>query len=204
MARGSRYCTLFSWAPGRPRGRDLDGEAASTVGRTLATIHVAADGYVSRFPRYSLDEHTLLDRPLRLMEPTLRRDSVADARFIREQAEEIRVRLRSFGQGDGRWGVIHGDVQVLNYHLTAGGDITFFDFDLCGYGWRLYDIASYVTRIPPNAREPVLHGYESVLPLSEQDREFLPTFGRLAWIREGLQSKDLVKKLGDPNMSSGF
>ena len=61
---------------------------------------------------------------------------------------------------------MHGDVQGHNHHLTEDGQIIWFDFDLCGWGWRAYDIAYYYTRIPEPVRAPVIQGYESVRPLS--------------------------------------
>ncbi|HEU0165175.1 MAG TPA: phosphotransferase, partial [Thermomicrobiales bacterium] len=140
------------------------------------------------------------DRFVDLMEPSLADDDPADAAFIRSQIVEIRQRLRDLDPGEGGWGLIHGDVQELNFHFTAENQITFFDFDLCGYGWRAYEISYYYTRIREELRAPVIAGYESVRPLSVSEREMLPTFGKLAWIREGLMSRDLIEKLHDPYM----
>ena len=50
-------------------------------------------------------------------------------------------------------------------------------------------------------RAPVIQGYESIRPLSQTEHDMLPTIGRLAWIREGLRSKTLVKRLHEPYMS---
>lgn len=194
-----RYFSLFSWAPGTPGSKTE--EHANILGQTLASIHLGADRFHSRHRRYALDERTLLDRFVQAMEPTLATDDPADAGFIREQSAEIRRRIRAFDPGPGGWGIIHGDVQELNFHFTPDARITVFDFDLCGYGWRIYDIASYHTRIHERLRVPFLDGYDSVRHLTDADREMIPTIGRLAWIREGLRSKDLVEKLHDPYMS---
>ena len=96
---------------------------------------------------------------------------------------------------------MHGDVQGLNHNFTTDGEITWFDFDLCGYSWRAYDIAYYYTRIPGPVRAPVIDGYEAVRPLTDAEHDMLPTLGKLAWIREGLRSKDLVKRLHQPYLS---
>ena len=127
--------------------------------------------------------------------------SPSDVEYIRTQIADIRQRLRAFDAGPGGWGIVHGDVQPLNHHLTDDGHITWLDFDLCGYGWRAYDIAYYYTRIPEPVRAPVIQGYKSIRPLSPAEHEMLPTMGRLAWIREGDQSKQLVKHLHNPYMS---
>ncbi len=194
-----RYFSLFSWAPGDPGSKTQ--AKARLLGRTLAMIHLAADRYQTTHRRYALDERTLLDRFVGEMEPSLRDDEPADVQFIREQIATIRRRMRAFDPGPGGWGIIHGDVQELNFHFTSDEHITVFDFDLCGYGWRAYDISYYYTRIRKHLRMPFLDGYESVRPLNDAEHVILPTLGRLAWIREGVKSKGLVKRLNDPYMS---
>nr|WP_238362594.1 phosphotransferase [Actinopolymorpha pittospori] len=201
---GDLYFSLFSWAPGAPGHTDtLTKPQAYLLGQTLAAIHVTADRYKPEpgHRRYALDERTLLDRFVQELEPSLGQDDASDVAFIRSQITDIRRRIRAFDPGPGGWGIVHGDVQPLNHHFTEDGQITWFDFDLCGYGWRAYDIAYYYTRIPSPLRAPVVEGYESIRPLSRTEHKMLPTLGRLAWIREGLRSKMLVKRLHEPYMS---
>jgi Ser/Thr protein kinase RdoA (MazF antagonist) len=201
---GEHYFSLFSWAPGTPGHTEtLTNAQAHLIGQTLASIHVAADSYQAKpgHSRYTLDERTLLDTFVRELEPSLRHDDPSDVRFIRAQIADIRRRIRAFDPGPGGWGIVHGDVQGLNHHFAEDGHITWLDFDFCGYGWRTYDIAYYYTRIPEPVREPVIKGYESVRALSRTEHEMLPTMGKLAWIREGDRSKQLVKHLRNPYMS---
>jgi Ser/Thr protein kinase RdoA (MazF antagonist) len=201
---GMRYFCLFTWAPGVPAHPEtLTNAQAHQIGQTLAAIHVAADRYLPQpgHRRYTLGEANLLDRFVADLEPSLRHDEPKDVAYIRTQIADIRERLRAFDAGPGGWGIVHGDVQPLNHHLTDDGGITWLDFDLCGYGWRTYDIAYYYTRIPEPVRAPVIQGYESIRPLSPAEHEMLPTMGRLAWIPEGDQSKQLVKHLHNPYMS---
>jgi Ser/Thr protein kinase RdoA (MazF antagonist) len=192
----ARRVGLFTWAPGKPKHNTP--AQVFRVGATLAEIHVVADSFESTHHRYRLDLSTLLDRYIGTL--GLDRVSAAEARFVRRYIAEIRRRLAEFDPGPTSWGVIHGDVQELNYHFD-GDRITFFDFDLCGYGWRAYDIAVYYTRIPKEQRGALIRGYESVRPLTTAEHEMLPTFGRLAWIREGCQSEGLVYRTRRPYMS---
>lgn len=198
-----RDYSLFTWAPGDPPSA-MTAEQAYTIGRTIAQIHVSADLFHTDLSRYELAEETLLDRPLRIMEPALQRADTGLATYIRTEIEKIRERMRAFDPGSDGWGIVHGDPQDLNYHLTPNGKITFFDFDLCGYGWRAYDVAYFYTRIPEPLRQPALDGYESLRPLSDAEHDMLPTFGRAAWIKErtmvgsGLPPHDLARCLEDP------
>lgn len=190
---GRRY-TLFSWVPGRPGEGSL--KRVRLVGETLARIHVASDSFASPHGRYHLDQANLLDRYLAKLHP-----DASQAAVIDEHAAEIRRRLAAFDPGPTGWGVVHGDVHSLNFHFTDDDQIAFLDFDLAGYGWRVYDIAYYVTRIREQHRQPFLDGYESVRPLTDAERDMIPTIGRLAWIREQIGAKALVKRLREPYMT---
>jgi len=186
-----RHYTLFSWAPGRPGEGSL--KRVRLVGETLARIHIASDGFASPYGRYHLDEANLLDRYLAKLRP-----DTSQAAVIEEHATEIRRRIAAFDPGPTGWGVVHGDVQSLNFHFTDDDRITFLDFDLAGYGWRVYDVAYYVTRIREQHRQPFLDGYESVRPLTDAERDMIPTIGRLAWIREEIGALALVTRLRNP------
>lgn len=192
---GSRSYSLFTWAPGRTGSRTPDG--ARLVGEALARIHVAADEFRTDLSRYQLDEATMLNRRLPAIHQGFAADSAEDVRTIRTHIADIRRALRDFDPGPGGWGIIHGDVQQLNFHITQG-QVTFFDFELCAWGWRAADVAEFYTRIPPTHREPFLDGYQAVRPLNPSERDMLLTIARLAWIREGCRSKNLAQMLRDP------
>lgn len=158
--------------------------SAHLVGTTLARIHLSSNTFTSSYHRYRLDETTMLDRQLPAIEEDLAGTASTDAMVIRAHVTDIRERLRHFNTGPHGWGPIHGDVQELNFHLHEGA-ITFFDFDLCAWGWRTSDIAEHYTRIPPPHREPLLAGYQTIRPLNPSEQDMLLTIARLAWIREG-------------------
>ena len=209
---GDLHYALFSWCPGHPIDTtDLTLPEASRLGAALATIHVAADSFVTEHSRYVLDERTLVERSLQRMRPTLDRASPDDARYIENCAVEVGERLRDCALGPAGWGIIHGDPQVLNCHFADDGRVTFFDFDLCGFGWRAYDIAYCLRHTSAAAdsggdeiRSAFLDGYQSVRRMSQAEHQILPTIGRAAWLREGtaagqgLPPKKLARLLQDP------
>ena len=63
--------------------------------------------------------------------------------------------------------------------MTDDGRVTLFDFDHGGFGWRAYDLAVCMGSGGPEHREPRIAGYESVRPLTDQERELLPAFRKL-------------------------
>ncbi|MBU2875288.1 phosphotransferase enzyme family protein [Marinobacter salexigens] len=112
--------------------------------------------------------------------------------LLEEASETIRARLEAFGKGSDRYGLIHSDLRLANL-LEKGTDIRVIDFDDCGSGWFLYDLASAISFIEtrPDVPELVaswLSGYSEVTDLSQAERSEIPTFimlrrmTLLAWI----------------------
>lgn len=180
---GDRFYSLFSWADGEPP-EPLTADHARVVGRVVAQIHLAAESYRTNHDRYRLDTQTLLERSLAVLAPALRSAEPEVADLIRSEVARLSIRLRDFDPGPHGWGVIHGDVQPLNYHFTPAGQITFFDFDHCGFGWRAYDVAMYYTRLEEELKAPMLAGYQAVRPLHDAELAMLSDFGKVAWIKE--------------------
>lgn len=103
-----------------------------------------------------------------------------DVRILDECADLIRLRLAAYGKNRHTYGMIHSDLRPANL-LQDGDTITVLDFDDCGYGWYMYDIAGitalleYIPELPAIVNA-VLEGYESVRKLSERDKDEIPTF----------------------------
>jgi Ser/Thr protein kinase RdoA (MazF antagonist) len=92
----------------------------------------------------------------------------------------MRDRLRRFGKGPDRFGLIHADMRLANL-LVTGSDIQVIDFDDCGFGWFLFDLGASVSFFEHDPRVPALcdawqRGYRRVLPLPAEDAAEIPTF----------------------------
>lgn len=93
----------------------------------------------------------------------------------------ILPRLEALPQAKPYYGLIHGDVIRANAQIADDGTMTILDFDLCGPGWRAYDIASYLIVIKGLPDEAALEaaflgGYEQIRPITGVEREALPVF----------------------------
>jgi Ser/Thr protein kinase RdoA (MazF antagonist) len=92
----------------------------------------------------------------------------------------MRDRLRRFGTGPERFGLIHADMRLANL-LVNGRDIQVIDFDDCGFGWFLFDLGASVSFFEHDPRTPALcdawqRGYRRILPLPAADAAEIPTF----------------------------
>ena len=92
----------------------------------------------------------------------------------------LRRRLEGFGRSPGRFGLIHADIRLANL-LLVDDSPRILDFDDCGFGWFLYDVATTVSFFEHSPKVPDLiaawlRGYRRVAPLSDEDEAQIPTF----------------------------
>src|ERR1039457_4209604 len=100
--------------------------------------------------------------------------------ILTRTAALIRERLRRYGTGPERFGLIHADVRLANL-LVSGDDIQVIDFDDSGFGWFMFDLATAVSFIEHDPQVPELcaawmRGYRRVMPLPAADEAEIPTF----------------------------
>ncbi|THJ75171.1 phosphotransferase enzyme family protein [Candidatus Frankia alpina] len=124
-------------------------------------------------------------------------------------AAVIERRLAGFGAGPDRFGLIHADMRLANLLVpgdappsvdalpsgdasaagtgpagagsAAGGEVCVIDFDDCGFGWYLWDLAASLSFIEhlDSAGDLVaawLAAYQRRLPLTAADVAMIPTF----------------------------
>lgn len=94
--------------------------------------------------------------------------------------EVTKSRLESYGKTPDRYGMIHSDLRTANL-IKNGDTIGVLDFDDCGKGWYMYEIAGAVALIEhrPDLEEviqEIVRGYEFILPISNEDKEEIWTF----------------------------
>lgn len=112
--------------------------------------------------------------------------------LLADCVSQLSRQLDEYGTGPERFGLIHADLRLTNL-LADGGRLAVIDFDDCGFGWYLYDLAAAVSFIETSPQIPSLQrawvqGYREVAPLSPRDESAIPMFIMLrrllltAWI----------------------
>ena len=175
---GTRHLVLFTYAPGTPLALDAE-KPSYLAGRLLAAIHAASDHFVSRHVRFRCDLEYLIDTPLAAIRPFLAHRP-ADWISLEGLVGRLRARLAQAADTGLDWGVCHGDLNGGNIHLAEDGTLTVFDFDFCGPGWRVYDIAAaqWVARGDNKSgiRDAFLKGYTERRRLAVADLAVVPLF----------------------------
>ncbi len=181
-----RQVTLLRWVPGTPLADLGGGDAAvlEQLGVLMATLHDHAsrweppagfdvlrwdvDGLVGDAPEWGrFWECADLD-------PDERSDLVA----FRDRA---RAELREWGEAPDRFSLVHGDFLPENLLIDRDETVTLLDFDDCGFGWHLFDIATALAmpslrRDFPELRDAFVGGYRTRRALPDEHLARLPLF----------------------------
>lgn len=173
---GVRYCALFSFADGTYR--DITAEGSFLLGEAVARIHLVSNEFQTAHDRLQIDLDFLLDQPLQRIKHFLGERRPKDVALVAEHAALLKSKILKLDFGADGWGIIGGDFHGWNLHFTEDNQLTLFDFDLCGYGWRAFDLA--VFRWSDAGKDPnwaaFLDGYQSRRPLNLAEVEAIPLF----------------------------
>jgi Ser/Thr protein kinase RdoA (MazF antagonist) len=179
---GVRYLALFTYVEGNPLTW-TNPEHCDLAGRLLAAIHDASDDFVSTHTRTALDLEYLIEVPLAALAPFLARRP-DDWAYLVAFAARLRARLTALSAAL-EWGVCHGDFSSTgNFRIGSDSAVTVFDFDLCGPGWRVFDLAPIQRAAVGYKNRRIwrtfLRGYLECRRLDSADLAAVPLFYALA------------------------
>ena len=188
---GSRCGALFRFFEGEEHVTwhpEVNEPVVISFGAAVAEIHQRADQFNRPYCRHHFDLQYLLDGPLQTLESILTERRRQALSFFKEYADQMRRQISVLGKGKDIYGLIHADLHVGNilYHPENGYCI--LDFDQCAFGWRAYDVATFLYNInetvPDHLTDEIwrcfLEGYNQVRPLTQAELDCLPVFAN-AW-----------------------
>ena len=183
---GDRYGALFPFAPGEVPQGDLNVEQSQIMGQTLGRIHQVSLGFENNTQRQPLSSEYLLDRSLETIEPYFR-DRPQDQIYLMDAASQIKQQLSYLESSSPLWSVCWGDPHSGNVHFTSDNQITLFDFDQCGYGWRIFDLAKFLqvslsAGINSRVRDAFFQGYQEIQSLTDAETSSLQCLTKMAHI----------------------
>jgi Ser/Thr protein kinase RdoA (MazF antagonist) len=183
---GKRYASLFIYAPGCVPIGDLNPTQAAKLGETVAKIHQAGVKFSCDAARKPLTLDYLLDDSWKSIAPFLKHRP-QDFEYLEGAIADVKRQLEDFPQQPPYWAICWGDPHSGNAHFTPDDQVTLFDFDQCGYGWRAFDIGKFRqvalnTGISRRVREAFLNGYQSVSAIAEFEVFAIPAFTQTAHV----------------------
>lgn len=188
----ARQCDLLRWVEGAIIGDIETGHVASAAdvrsshfhaGRLAARIHNHGEHW-SRppgFTRPSMDFDGLIGSNGYLGPYAACKLLARDEVILLDRARDaIHAALDGFGQSPDRYGLTHGDFLPENL-LREGDTVRIIDFDDCGFGWHVMDVATsllFLLGEPQyeDACAGFVDGYRTARALPDEHLQMLPVF----------------------------
>ena len=175
---GVRYVLVTAFA----EGSSLECESVDEFrlyGESLARLHEASQGFTSSHKKKDLDLNNFIDDSVKSITPFLSHRP-KELELLNQYASDARDEVARVGEEGMDVGFCHGDVHGGNAHLH-NGVLTHFDFEECGFGYRVFDLATFkwAFNLEDSNSEKWLafvEGYESVRKFSAADSELVDTF----------------------------
>jgi Ser/Thr protein kinase RdoA (MazF antagonist) len=195
-------------------GDDLDRWFAP-LGEVTARLHTQSRGWTlpPGFTRKRWDADTILGSGSHWGHWSLIEGLQPDGKVLLARAISLLAdRLAKYGTERQVFGLIHADLRLANLMLDDKG-LWAIDFDDCGFGWWVYDLAAALSFFETDARVPTLialwcEGYSRAGNLSATDRAMIPSMILLrrillgAWLATRAES-DTARALGGPSYTNG-
>ncbi|WP_373551006.1 phosphotransferase enzyme family protein [Haliscomenobacter sp.] len=192
---GERFGVLFSYAEG-DKLHNFSTETHFEIGAIMARLHQVTQNF--KLERVSYSPEVLLINSTAQFQPFLPHDC-AEMDFIKSTQKYLLEYLANIQVQELRTGAVHLDIWFDNLNVSKTGEVTIFDFDFCGNGWLCLDVAYYVLQVHSVERDKpeclpkvqsFIRGYESVTPLSAEEKRVLPMLGVcLYFFYLGIQSQ---------------
>ncbi|MFK8137908.1 MAG: phosphotransferase enzyme family protein [Bdellovibrionales bacterium] len=184
----SRFCSILHWRDGRSKYKSLSSGHFESVGELTSNLHKSTKGFKLNHRNY-WDTQGLIG-----LESTMGSFRSIESSISKKQYEILSdcrkmvfSKLMNYQKKyPEKMNVVHGDLHFGNL-LWSQNKVTPIDFDDCGYGFELMDLAVTLnasSNILKNVgkteakriTDSLLNGYSKSMSLSDFDLEILPYF----------------------------
>jgi len=197
---GLRYYCLQTEATGlEPDSSDV--KHMYKLGEYLAKFHQITERYQPRHQGLSWDLDLLLDYGLSKLKTHLPEDPNPDFKEILQRVRELTASFYELlpEKSSLIWGIIHGNYKTKHTRISDDGIVS-FDFENCGYGYRIMDFAyiihqTNITNLKNRPFQEFLKGYLSLRLLSDVEIKALQIMSKLILVSQATRSvgmRDLV------------
>lgn len=176
---GMRLGVLFSFAKGE-KVLSFSEALHFKIGEIMARMHRVT--HELSLQRIQYNPQVLLHDSFELLKQYISVDT-EEMQFMQHAQQYLLQQYDNVQEYPFRNGIIHLDIWFDNLNIHNNEDVTLFDFDFCGNGWLLHDIAYYMLQVYNTEREEdqyklklesFIKGYESVTPIPEAEKQLIP------------------------------
>ena len=194
-SEGMRYAVLFAFAQGE-KVRHMTKSTCAAVGSFMGEMHKVTLN--QRVNRIEYNPETLVQSPYQYASRYFS-ESLPEMIFVKSASEQLTTLFSQKNYRSVRTGIVHLDVWYDNMNVRDSDKITLFDFDFCGNGWLILDVAYFCMQLfhieADKAQyelkaKSFLESYQDVTPISKEEQRLLPYAGLAVWLFYlGVQSR---------------
>lgn len=180
---GIRFAVLFSYAKGQ-KLHLVSPALHYKIGLLMARFHKFTQGQT--IARIDYTPELILVESLEKIAEFLPEET-EEMSFMRSIQKHLLEEFENADTSQIRQGIIHLDIWFDNLNVTDRNKVTIFDFDFCGNGWLCLDVAYYIMQLHNVEKYELkdyqpkvaafLNGYESIIPISTEEKRLLPILG---------------------------
>lgn len=169
----SRHCVIFKWVDGIFKKKRLTPAELTEIGKFIAKVHNFSNENINdtKYKRPVFNWEGFFGEKGVFYSGINRKNySQNDFDIVAKASEMVRKRMENMEINPDNFGFIQGDFYFRNI-LFKNGEVRVIDFDLCGYGYYLYDLA--IPFWPEGqgdtgaAMQHVINGYRQIRKLDE-------------------------------------
>lgn len=175
LGRSEFKCVLYSWLAGEELGDEPTPEQIRSLGAAMATLHLISKDFrlpagaeLPSFqdPMWQTEDFILSSKSL--LEPEARSLITQALAIVKSEIDEL------YRQSTPQ--IIHADLHGWNV-MWHEGQVAVFDFDDCGIGLPIQDLATAIYYLDTPEQDAALkEGYASVAPLPEYSERQMQMF----------------------------
>lgn len=179
---GLRFGVMFSFAQGE-KVLQFPATLHYKAGVTMARIHQVTENF--KLDRVEYTPSSLVVEPFERLKGYLPVET-EEMQWMQQAQDYLLNVFATIDHTKVRHGAVHMDIWFDNLNIH-NGEINIFDFDFCGNGMLVYDLAYYILQVYSTERENLddckekvaafLSGYAAVTQLSEEEKALLPALG---------------------------
>ena len=204
-----RHAVVYSFLPGiEPTNNEMNLNF-ERLGELCAHLHLHAKGWTppKEFTRPSWTPNVILDDQMGFGPWQKGVDVEGDTLILFSLLENVvRRRLEELPTDHANFGLIHSDLRLANL-LIDGDSTAIIDFDDCGFGWYLFDLAGALTLLEARPDVPQLiaswlAGYRRITQTPTGSEEVIRTLIMLrrlqliGWLGYQQQHLDFARNIG--------